>query len=370
MKKFSLSLLITFFLSVNIFSQVVIKTINSGLPKIYANYSNSEKREIIDFNSNWEIKSEAESKDAKTISLPASFASENSLFFEKTFTLDNDSTNKSIYVLHFLGISYSADVYLNDVVIYKKPVGNVPFSVELPNNLLNGGSTNKLSIFIKSELDSRTTIPLYQRFLFPKNDGGILRDVFLEIVPHEHFNIVRYSTNVNENLNDAHLDLDFEFLNFNKTENGNYNISVKILDNNKRTISEKNYKLNSNTDSKTISFDLRNPKLWSPKHPTRYLAVIKLSKKDSLIDAVAKDIQFTRFENRPDGIFLNGKVFHPIGVTYINSNLDKGTLTNYTQLRNDLGIIKELGIIEGERGITFSHPITNLKGLTLKQERL
>ncbi len=33
-------------------------------------------------------------------------------------------------------------------------------------------------------------------------------------------------------------------------------------------------------------------------------------------------------------------------------------------------IIKELGIIEGERGIAFSHPITNLKGLTLTQDRL
>ena len=33
-------------------------------------------------------------------------------------------------------------------------------------------------------------------------------------------------------------------------------------------------------------------------------------------------------------------------------------------------IIKELGIIEGEEGIAFSYPISNLKGLTLKQDKL
>ena len=33
-------------------------------------------------------------------------------------------------------------------------------------------------------------------------------------------------------------------------------------------------------------------------------------------------------------------------------------------------IIKELGIIQGEEGIAFSYPISNLKGLTLKQDKL
>ncbi len=48
---------------------------------------------------------------------------------------------------------------------------------------LNFDTPNTLRIKIQYNLDSENTIPLLQRFFFPKDVGGILRDVYLSFRP-------------------------------------------------------------------------------------------------------------------------------------------------------------------------------------------
>ncbi len=342
MKKY-LFFFVTLILLLNtVYSQIRIKEISSNIPKHLTNYSNTETRKIIPFNENWILTSENSESDGVAINVPACYTSENSIVFQKTFEFSPEIISKNILKIHFLGVSYSADIYLNDVVIYKKPGGNIPFSLLLPSDLLNITDKNKITVKVTNKLDPERTIPLYQRFLFPKNSGGIVRDVFIEVIPKENIEVVRYSTLIDNQTKNA--DVKFDFIINKKSSNEQYLIDLSIFDNNSKPLANKKIKLEDSSKEIELKLNIKKPKLWSPKKPNLYYAEIKLTKNDSLIDVIKKSIIFSKFENRPEGLYLNNKKFAIKGVTYIHSNKDYGMLTSYSDLRNDLKIIKELGV--------------------------
>ena len=127
---------------------------------------------------------------------PVTFTSKESIIFEKKFTLTNENLVNKFIKLNFLGINYTSEIFINNAAIYKHPGGEIPFSIDLPYNILNYDSPNTLRIKIQYVLDSDDTIPLLQRFLFPKNFGGILRDVYLSFRPKVGIN------EINSNLED------------------------------------------------------------------------------------------------------------------------------------------------------------------------
>ncbi len=342
MKKYLFFFVTLSLLSNIIYSQIRIKEIFSTLPKQLPNYSDTETRKIISFNENWILYPEDSNEKNVKINVPALFTSDETIVYQKSFELSTNMIETNNFKIHFLGISYTADIYLNDVVIYKKPGGNIPFSVLLPNDLLNANKENKLTVKVTNELDSESTIPFYQRFLFPKNSGGIVRDVFLEVIPKENIEIVRCTPSLDKLLKEGELRLD---LIINTEENDvKHSINLSILD--KDGISVANTTLNNNLSSNEVKLKLKvtNPKLWSPKEPNKYIAEIRLTRNDSLIDIQRRTILFASFENRPEELFLNNKKFKIEGITYIHSSKDSGMLTSYSDIRKDLEIIKSLGI--------------------------
>ncbi len=104
------------------------------------------------------------------------------MVLKRKIILTNSDLSNSKYILHFLGISNSADIFFNDILINKMSGSNIPFSVEIPSDLISAGEDNLIRIVLSTKLDSKNSIPLAQRFLFPKNSGGIVRDVYLEVI--------------------------------------------------------------------------------------------------------------------------------------------------------------------------------------------
>lgn len=342
MKKY-LSLFVTLILLSNtIYSQIRIKEISSDLPKHLTNYSNTETRKFIQFNDNWILTPENSESNGVKINVPSRYTSDETIIFKKSFEFSPEIISINDLKVHFLGISYSADIYLNDVVIYTKPAGNIPFSLLLPNDLLNAAEKNTITVKVLNELDSKTTIPLYQRFLFPKNSGGIVRDVYLEIIPKKNIELVRFSTSIDNQL--KNIDIKFDLHLSNKSTDEQYLINLSIFDYTGTSIANKKFELNDQSIDLELKLNVKNPNLWSPKTPHLYSVKIELIKNDSLIDVTKTNVIFTKFENRPEGLFLNNKNFAINGVTYIHSSKEYGMLTSYSELRKDLEIIKELGI--------------------------
>lgn len=342
MKKHLLFFVALILLSNAVYSQIRIKEISSNIPKHLTNYSDTETRKFIPFNDNWILTQEDSKSDGVTINVPSRYTTEETIIFQKSFEFSPEIISKNDLNIHFLGISYSADIYLNDVVIYKKSGGNIPFTVLLPNDLLNVSEKNTISVKVSNELDSRNTIPFHQRFLFPKNSGGIVRDVFIELIPKENIETIRYSTLIDNQLKNVHIK--FDLIINKKSSIEQYSIDLSIFDNKGRKITNMRFQLSGSEKEIELKLDVKSPKLWSPKTPNLYTAKIKLIKNDSLIDVSKKNFLFAKVENRPEGFFLNNKIFNIKGVTYIHSSKDYGTLITYSDLRKDLEIIKELGI--------------------------
>ena len=182
------------------FSQIIFKE----LPGYQSDFSDSvffglsETRHIISLDGNWLVYS-AKEKDVKKIlvTVPSIFKGDADLVFEKTFDLTKEQVANYKFKIFFLGLNYYADIVVNDVVIYRHRGGAYPFTVDLPRDILNAGKSNVLTVRLSYKLDSENTIPVKQRFLFPENYGGIIKDVYLHLIP----NISITGTNFNYTFN-------------------------------------------------------------------------------------------------------------------------------------------------------------------------
>lgn len=354
MKKFLFAFLLL--LNFNFFAQIRIKEITSTLTSETPNFSSTVLREVISINNDWTFKTIDSEKEGVKLNVPATYNSNDVVVFQKNLNLSHADIINYNFKINFLGISYSADIFLNDIVIYKKAGGNIPFEIELPNDLITLDGNNILKVVVKGDLNSETSIPLYQRFLFPKNSGGIVRDVFLEKIPKENLQLVKYSTNIENDFKSAQINFELK-ANSNPSKNENrFKIEVLVSDNIGEVASVKKELLNSELKSSLIDLNISNPKIWDILTPNQYIAEFKLFKNDSLIDLSKKQIIIAKFENRPDGVFLNNSKFEFKGVTYIHSDKEYGELISYSDLKNDLQIIKDMGLNSVRFAKATPHP--------------
>ena len=212
MKKY-LSCLFLFFVSSSIFSQIMIKELplDTSYSTDTVNYANTLTRTFIPLNSDWNVYAEDSKETSVLVNVPSSFNSTSPIIYEKTLDIRPELLANNSFRIHFMGISYLVDIYLNDLILVKKTGGNIPFTLDLPSELINIENNNVITLKIIDELDSKSTIPLHQRFLLPKHSGGILREVFLEIYPKEYVELIDYSAEFNSSLTRANLNFDFSF---------------------------------------------------------------------------------------------------------------------------------------------------------------
>ena len=335
----------TLFLAFNLntFAQIIIKEITSDIPTNISNYSSSESRKIYSLNDNWIFQKQDSEESGVSIKVPSTFSTDEVVVLKRKINFTNYDIARSKFVVHFLGISNSADIFFNDVLINKMSESNIPFNVEIPKDLVSAGEDNFLRIVLSTKLDSRNSIPLSQRFLFPKNSGGIVRDVYLEVLPIENIQLKNYFVQISGNLKSATINISLnKFIKHLETSN-HYFVEISYV-NEKGNVISKRRKVNSSNNLEIFKVELSNPKLWSIKNPFRYDFEFKLFKDEQIIDIFNKKFAIAQLENSTKGILLNKAKFTFNGVTYIHSDKDHGTLISYSDLKKDLLTIKALGI--------------------------
>jgi len=345
-KRFSLLFLLLFVFS-TIYSQIKIKELpaDNSFQADSVNFSSTLTRKIIPLNSDWKVYVEDSKASSVTVSVPSKFNSDKSIIYQRVLNIDTSLVANNSFRIHFLGISYLVDIYLNDLILVKKTAGNIPFTIELPDELINVEGDNVLTLKISDELDSRSTIPLHQRFLFPKESGGILREVFLEVVPREHLELLNYSAELNKRRTSAKVNFDFsiDYI-YQKRDRSKYRLGVVLVDPAGNIAYERNLFPDKTKKLATHNITLKNIELWSPENPNNYVAKFTLTKNDSIVDEIRKNLIFYDFQKTEDGFLLNGEKLALHGVTYIISDENYGSLIGYKQLREDLQIIKNLGV--------------------------
>jgi len=358
MKKiFSLVFLLIY--SSTFYSQITIKELpaDNSYQTDSVNFANTLTRKFIPLDSDWQVFVEDSKTSSGIVTIPSKFNSTNAIIFQRSINIDPKLIENNFFKIHFLGISYSVDIYLNDLILVKKTGGNIPFSIDLSNDLINVEGENILSLKIIDDLDSRSTIPLHQRFLFPKHSGGILREVFLEIMPKEKLELLDYSVEFNKKMTSAKINFDFsmDYI-FSKGDRSKYRLGVTLVDQTGNIAYERRLFPDKRKKLATHSINLRNIDLWSPENPNNYVAKFSLTKNDSVVDEVQKNLILFKLENSEKGLSLNDQNFTLHGVTYIVSDEQLGGLIGYKKLREDLQIIKNLGVNSVRFAKSTPHP--------------
>lgn len=352
------------------FSQVIFR----DLPNYKLNSSDqllfdiTSSRDIISLNGAWKVYTADDKKKEKVmVTIPSVFKGEGEFVFEKSFNLTNEQINNHKISLNFFGINYSADISVNNAIIYRHPGGEFPFSLPIPRDLLKSDKENIISVKLFYALDALNTIPLKQRFLFPHNFGGIIRDVYLHFTPNISITDFNFKKEIDIKNNKAIISLqtiidnkEFRKIPDSLGTKSDFILKAQILfkDGVSVITSEQNaFRLEP---SKRIeiknNLTIASPVLWSPDNPFSYLVRLELWQGDQLVDRSDKSMALYNLQLSENNFILNGKDFHLYGVTYSASDFQYGSLSSYERMENDLTVIKHAGFNAVRFSRELPHP--------------
>ncbi|MEW6196483.1 MAG: hypothetical protein AB1521_15140 [Bacteroidota bacterium] len=305
--------------------------------------------------------------------MPALFNGSDELIFETNLQFSREEILTNSIKLILLGINYSVEVFINNLSIFKRAGGEIPFEIEIPKDILQFDTLNKLKLKINGKLDPITTIPTLQRFLFPKKNSGVVRNVYLRFSPMTHFDNLVCDYKLDGKLLNADVNLSFDLRNIPESFNGSdskesmkikinlhqknsdgkdFNQEFAIDERDKKNLS-KNYRLN-----------FPNPVLWSPNEPNLYTLSLELYKGKVLIDKTSRDIAFYSLISSQEGLSFNNEAFAFKGTTYILNESLQLYRTASEKIKEDLTLIKNTGF----NAVRFSKSFPNPVAVKLCQE--
>ena len=339
------------------FSQVVFKEVPNyeirSSDSLFFDITNT--RSIISLNGKWSVRPADDEKAANvSINIPSIFEGDGELVFEKEFELSKNQISKSTLELFFFSLNYTADISLNNTIIYRHSGGEYPFKISLPRDILRSDRKNLLSVKLIYQLDSKNTIPQKQRFLFPQNFGGIVGDVYIHLEPDLHISKEKITKTFSTDYKKVSLEIESLVKNnklkeFPSTDNepNEYKLIVSLKDFSGNVIKELpayNFSLERSKDIViTQKIDIPAPAYWSPEESSSYLLTQQLLKSDSLIDLTKKTIALYDLKSEKESFKLNGNDFVIKGVVYYPSIESFGRLLTYDQMEHDISLIKEAG---------------------------
>jgi beta-galactosidase len=325
-------------------------------------------RKILPLNGSWKVYTANSDKIEKVnVEIPSVFEGESNLVFEKSFTLSASDISNHILKLSFLGLNYSADISLNNISIYRHTGGEFPFSLSLPKDVLHSDKANILSVRLSNKSDSKNTIPVKQKFQFPKSLGGIFRDVYIHFTPQIF-------------VSDISSDIRFDA----KTKK--YSVTAKIKIENRELISSKDtlsglesfalnlnltpaasdaaqkfsgikFQLSRNNEIYlTQYFELTSPLFWSPSNPHTYLLTAEITRNEVLKDRTTRSIAVHELTVNGESLLLNNQKFKIKGVTYYPMFEDFGGMITYAQMEKDIKLIYATGFNAVRFAKNIPHP--------------
>lgn len=355
-------------------AQIRIKPlINHPLEIDSAFVMSSSPRLIKLLDSKWRVFSSGKETGAINTTIPFIFEGAESLILEKELYFSQTEIENSVFKLHFAGINYFVEISLNGYNIFKKSGGEIPFEMDLPEDIIKSDLPNKLQIKIDTQLNSDESIPVNQRFLFPRNTKGILRNIYLEILPKMHISSFKMDYSIDPTLSSARGELSVTLKNLNliaqETLNkGGMELKLQLIPKN-FSGSTYSYDLqvpanNGGETSFQQSVSISAPVLWSNETPNVYTATLTLLNNNQVIDKAEKELSFFRIDFLKNNTTLNNTPFKFKGITYLANEDELSRTGNFERLQRDLKFIKESGF----NSVRFSKVYPNPYAIELCQE--
>lgn len=325
-------------------------------------------RKVLSLHGKWTVyPAESDKKEKVKVEIPSSFEGESELVFEKDFILTKPDIINHRLRLEFFGLNYSADISLNNISIHRHAGGEFPFSVDLPRDILNAEKSNILSIRLSNKSNAKTTIPVKQRFHFPKTGGGIFRDVFIHFTPNifvSNLSTVvsfdaktkKYFLNVKSKIENREYSVQAD----SAAEAESFSFILYLSPSSSQTVvktAETKFRFAQNSEttlSQTLEID--PIMLWSTTSPKTYLLTAEIFRGENLIDITSKQIALYHIQLAGDSLLLNNQKFNFNGVTYYSTFEDYGGLITYSQMEKDILLIKATGFNAVRFAKKIPHP--------------
>jgi beta-galactosidase len=364
-KKLKILFLLINLLPLSISAQIKVKSLPS-FPADSTGSSHHVHGKLIDLNKGWKVYLNPDDKNYVKANIPCTWDGVETLYFENEINLSNDEIDNSVFKLFWGGINYSIEIFLNGYNIFKRSIGEIPFEIELPGDLIKADSPNKIVIKIDNKLDSKRTIPLKQRFLFPKKSSGIYRNVFVRILPKTHFSQFKINYLLDTNLSSASGEIkvgieNIDLLNEALTGKDIVLLNLKLTPQN-FTGNSFSYDFpltfsNTKQSEHLLKINIPNPALWSNESPNIYKAELSLLANKQIIDKSEKTISFLRIENRNQKLILNNNPFFLKGITYIVNESEIIESGYIEKLKRDFTFIKNTGFNAIRFAKAYANPL-------------
>ncbi|NHN35785.1 beta-glucuronidase [Pseudomaricurvus alcaniphilus] len=242
------------------------------------------------------------------------------VWYQRTFDVKKDDHKR--YFLHFDGVNYFANVYLNGKPLGSHKGGYTAFNIEATEALQDG--SNYLVVRVDGKLDE-STVPTVKTSDFFKY-SGITRDVNLVTVPKTFVRQYHlYLADLASGRVKGWVQLD-------GPDAGNSKVELKIKEAGVDT------SIQTAADGRGEFEFKADLSLWSPETPKLY-DVTLTSKGHSVSDRIG----FRTVATRGKQILLNGKPVYFRGISlHDESFLKSGVAYDRADAQAQLGLIKEL----------------------------
>lgn len=310
-----------------------------------------------------------QSKYDSNVSAPNAPANYNPVgLYRKTFKVTDDmkAANGRVY-LSFQGVESSYYVYVNGKEVGYSEDSYSPHSFDITDYLTTDGSDNLLAVEVHKFCDG--TWMEDQDMYY---DGGIFRDVYLYSAPLVHIQDYKVETDLDENYENAEMDLNVTVSNASTAAAEGYKVDVRLYDQDGNVfVNDMTMDLGTvpaadgDTDG-TVSVSgsklVLSPELWSAETPNLYTMVLSLydSKTGTYMGSVSqqlgfREIEFTKSEVDTNGnrtttdseykpITINGKQLLLKGTNRHDTDPEYGKYVPHETQEEDIKLMKQYNL--------------------------
>ncbi|MCP4271163.1 MAG: glycoside hydrolase family 2, partial [Gammaproteobacteria bacterium] len=257
-------------------------------------------------------------------------------WYRKDFTLPEQSKGKLVSVF-FDGVMANSEVYVNGVLIGKRPFGYIGFQYEISKHLKPVGETNVIAVKVAPENYAARWY----------SGSGIYRNTWIEFNNPTH--IAPWSTQVSTpTVQDKNATVLIKTVIDNQAQLKELILAIELQDANGNVVSYNVQDLKSKgqqTIEATAEIGLLNPRRWDIDDPYRYKVVTKLLSQERVIDTDIQPLGVRSIEYKPDdGFWLNGRRVQIQGVCLHHDNGPLGAVANTRAIERKLEIMQDMGV--------------------------
>jgi beta-galactosidase len=359
--------------------QKILQRRNTTIPENYSKYLQNEHRKLIDLNGDWELS--AQEQNIRTrIQVPFCYEFKGKASCNREFYTNLENETSWNYLLCCDGINYQCEISINGKFVVKHEGGYTSFTSLIPEGVIRE-SGNTIEINIDNSLDCSKTLPLKNGSNYPRNFGGIYRDIYILAVPKVFIKQINTNSEVDINYN-ADLNnkitltaTDLTAIEGNSSEKKFY-LKTEILDssgNIKASSEPVGFSISSNSTIEVNNkLTITNPQYWSPDNPSLYTMRVSILSGTDIIDSYKSDYGVSEISQRSNSFYLNDSELKFKGVNYVEEIMGTGVCMTYDEIEKDIKNIKSLGCnaikIYGRQASPYLVHICNRYGMMIFEE--